>query len=150
MGGGTQGAHASAQEWDKLAWGPCAKGIQAQPRRQAPSASLGSGSGRPVLGPHCLGSQQPQELSAGSTATSGGRRRESQLGGSAARWAVGWQGWLIGPTFPSRGPRLTILSQVPTPARSPHVVPAIKGITAHCRNAFTPGGLAGTSRGSLV
>lgn len=85
MGGGTQGARASAQEWDKLAWGPCAKGIQAQPRRQAPSASSGSGSGRLVPGPHCLGSQQPQELSAGSTATSGGRRRESQLGGPAAR-----------------------------------------------------------------
>lgn len=31
MGGGTQGARASAQEWDKLAWGPRAKGIQAQP-----------------------------------------------------------------------------------------------------------------------
>lgn len=62
---------------------------------------------------------------------------------------VSRQGWLTGPTFPSRGPRLTILSQVPTPARSPHVVPAIKGITAHCRNAVTPGGLAGTSRGSV-
>lgn len=128
------GSCLSAQEWDKLARGPCARGTQAQPQRRAPS---------------CVGSQQPQELSAGGTATSGGRRRESQLGGSAARWAVGRQGWLIGPTFPSRGPRLTILSQVPTPARSPHIVPAIKGITAHRRNAFTPGGLAGTSRGSL-
>lgn len=100
MGGGTQGACASAQEWDKLAWGPRAKGIQAQPGGR-PRASSGSGSGRLVLGPHCLGSQQPQELSAGSTATSGGRRRESQLGGPAARWAVGRRGWLIGPTFPS-------------------------------------------------
>lgn len=26
---------------DKLAWGPCAKGIQAQPRRQAPVAVAG-------------------------------------------------------------------------------------------------------------
>lgn len=119
---------------DKLAWGPCAKGIQAQPRRQAPNAR--SGSGRLVPGPHCLGSQQPRKLSAGSTATSGGRRRESQLGGPAARWAVGRQGWRIGPTFPSRGPHLTGLSQVPTPTRSPHLVPAIKGITAHCRNTF--------------
>lgn len=77
-----------------------------------------------------------RELSAGSTATSGGRRRKSQLGGPAARWVVGRQGWLIGPTFPSQGPHLTSLSQVPTPTHSPHLVPAIKGITAHCRNTF--------------
>lgn len=80
------------------------------------------------LVPACLGPQLPWELGAGSIATSGGRRRESQLSGPAApRQQQHGQVRLTDRAFPSQGPAAPDQHfQVSTPATcGPHLVSAI-------------------------
>lgn len=124
---GPRGARASAQEWDKLAWGPRARGIQAQPGRQAPAPALAA----------AVAAQACPWLTAAPGAQCWPHSylwwREK---GVPARWPCsqkggGQAGWLVGPTFPSPGSCLPSLSQVPTP---PHPQPSLSASNKgdHC------------------
>lgn len=91
----------SAQELDKLARDPEPRH---RPQEAGPGVPAVAVAGLSLV-PACLGPQLPWELSAGSTATSGGRMRDPQLCGPAApRPQQGGQVRLADRAFPSQGP----------------------------------------------
>lgn len=143
----------SAQDRDKLARDPVRQAPRRSPREGGPGAPAVAVAGSSLV-PACLGPQLPWELGAGSIATSGGRRRESQLWGPAAlRPQQRGQVRLTDRAFPSQGPAAPDQRFSGVNPRNPW--PSLS-VSNKQRSPVTAGipsfsmGLAVTSQGSLV